>query len=105
MKKPICLLQGNMELQMNVKVLDPLQSTLFAVSQLVQMSKVVFDLEKHGGSYLEHRKDGRRTRVYARNNTYVLPVWFKIRPGVNQLAEQLAELQTSGGDPFLGRPL
>ena len=87
-----------------LKVLDPLQSALFAVSELVQSCRVVFDLEKHGGSYLEHRGDGRKTKVYPRNGTYVLPVWFKKRPNQAQLGAQLAELSVSGGDPFWGGP-
>ena len=104
-KRPLCWLQDGQEVNMNLKVLDQLQSALFAVSELVQSCRVVFDLEKHGGSYLEHRRDGRRNKVYARNNTYVLPVWFKKRPDHAQLAAQFAELNASGGDPFMGRPL
>ena len=46
-KRPLCCLQEGREVSMNLKVLDPLQSALFAVSELVQSCRVVFDFEKN----------------------------------------------------------
>lgn len=101
--------QNGTENMVNVKVLDPLHKALFAVSELIRTCKVVFDLEEHGGSYLEHRKTKSQIKVYLRRGVFVMPVWFKRRPST-KMKERQSKMDLSGvseigahPDPFRGQ--
>ena len=65
----------------------------------------MFDLPENGGSFLEHRSSGRKTKIYPRDGVFVLPVWFKKQPTQALLTAQLEEQKSSGGDPFLRQPM
>ena len=76
-KELTCWLQSGNQHQVRMKVLDPLHKALFSVSELLHTCEVPFDLPEYGGSYLEHRSIGSRTRIYPKDGIFVVPVWFK----------------------------
>ena len=103
-KRPLIALQDGTEATVNMRVLEPLHKSLFAVSELIKSCRVVFDLEEHGGSYLENRRTGSKTKVYLKNNIFVVPVWFKKTPSAAMLASQSKDLlPIEKSDPFEGQ--
>ena len=91
-RRPLAWFQDHSQHLVNVKVLPALHKALFAVSDLVKSSKVVFDNEDNGGSYMENRSTKSRIRIYLRNGVYVMPVWFKVNPPTKMLAAQWEEI-------------
>ena len=104
-RQPMIWLQNNTKSRVNLKVLEPLHKTLFAVSALVKKNRIVFDLEKYGGSYMEDRATGHKVKIYERNKIFVMPVWFKVSPPEGHCATpHLANVQQLDC-PFVGRPV
>ena len=79
-KEIVCGLQGGTLHRVRLQVLDPLRKALFSVSELLHSCRVVFDKPEHGGSFLEHRESGSRTRIYPKNGIFVVPIWIKKVP-------------------------
>ena len=66
----------------SLRVLDPLSKPLLAVSHLTKFFDVHFDTEENGGSYLQERATGARTKIWETNNVYKVKVWLKKSPAV-----------------------
>ena len=69
-------MQDGSQTHLNFTML-PVSRPLASVSQMVQNgSRVVFDSDCNGGSYIEDRQTGRKHPLRLKNGVYVLPTWI-----------------------------
>ena len=116
-KKVQVAFQNEAQAIVSVKMMKPLSKVLFAVSDLVRAHRVVFDLEEHGGSYMEHRATGSKVRIHLERGTHFIYLWYRSHPpsslrkardpvamDVDAIAAQPPVASPAAkDDPFVGR--
>ena len=73
-----CGFQDGSDKTLDFLVMQKVTKPLGSISQMVARGcRVVFDSEKHGGSFLEHRASKQRHRILAKGGIFVLPLTIR----------------------------
>ena len=76
----------------------PVTRPLASISQLVEKgSRVVFDSEENGGSFIKHRGSGDKHKIYRKGEVFVLPIWIAKSADEN-LSGELPQTQEELGE-------